>query len=324
MPVSKAFETFICGGVAGTVAKTCIAPFDRVKIHFQVQNPALLPYSGRIGGVFEALSMIYRSTGITGLYRGHSAMVVRIFPYAAINYLSYETFRQWLYTGKPAEQVEWWRRILAGSLAGCVSVSCTYPLDILRARLAFDLTSRNTRHSASLSSALNGYLRSVSSVADQLCAEGRKLHGFAFSGFYQGFLPTLAGILPYAGVSYFSFETQKMLYRKYLRQANDSSIPVYFKLPMGMCAGAIAQTAAYPMDVIRRRAQVLRIAPHLRKLHTERPSALQIFTTIVRERGIRGLFVGLSINYLKVAPATGISFVTYEFMREKVFHLTPT
>lgn len=36
---------------------------------------------------------------------------------------------------------------------------------------------------------------------------------------------------------------------------------------------------------------------------------------ILAKEGWRGFFVGLSINYVKVAPATGLSFVTYEFMK---------
>ncbi|PJF17095.1 Mitochondrial carrier protein domain-containing protein [Paramicrosporidium saccamoebae] len=311
----QTLETLICGGVAGSVAKTVIAPFDRVKIHFQVQNPALSPYSGRLRGVFHALQMIYKSTGITGVYRGHSAMLLRIFPYAAINYLSYETFRRGLYEGEPVGQVAWWKRILAGSLAGSVAVSCTYPLDIIRVRLAFDLSTKKGE------AGLRRYVQSFQTVASALASEGRKLFGFPLAGFYQGFLPTLGGILPYAGVSYFSFESQKSAYRTHIARNEDADIPLALKLIMGMLSGALAQTAAYPLDVVRRRAQVLRVAPHLRKIHSGRPSALQILAAVLREHGVRGLFAGLSINYLKVAPATGVSFVIYEFMRENIFHM---
>jgi hypothetical protein len=43
-----ALVMLISGGIAGCVAKTIIAPFDRVKIHFQVQNPLLQSYSGNL------------------------------------------------------------------------------------------------------------------------------------------------------------------------------------------------------------------------------------------------------------------------------------
>ena len=33
------YERFIFGGIAGCIAKSAVAPFDRVKIHFQIANP---------------------------------------------------------------------------------------------------------------------------------------------------------------------------------------------------------------------------------------------------------------------------------------------
>jgi solute carrier family 25 protein 16 len=207
---------------------------------------------------------------------------------------------------------------MAGSLAGTVAVASTYPLDIIRVRLAFDLSTKKG------TAGITRYLQSLHSVYSSLAAEGRTMYGFSLAGFYQGFLPTLGGILPYAGVSYFSFETQKAMYRDHFLKAHNTEIPIPQKLLMGMISGALAQTVAYPLDVVRRQAQVLKVAPHLRKLHAGRTSAIQIMLTVLRERGIKGLFAGLSINYLKVAPATGVSFVVYEFMRDSIFHLKYT
>lgn len=315
------WETLLCGGIAGCVAKTAIAPFDRVKIHFQVQNPALRAYSGRLLGVFEALSTIYKATGISGLFRGHSAMLMRIFPYAAINYLSYEKCKVWVYNGQQTQNVVWWKRIAAGSMAGCTAVTLTYPLDILRVRLAFDLTTRNRGDDNKIRGIFDRYVGRIRSSSAALSSEGKSLHGVWLAGHYQGYLATVAGIIPYAGVSYSAFETQKSMYRRYFQKDPCAAIPIIWKLPMGMVSGALAQTAAYPLDVVRRRIQILSVAPYLRKSYGNRPSAIKILISIVNEHGIRGLFTGLSINYLKVAPATGISFVVYEFLRENLFHL---
>jgi solute carrier family 25 phosphate transporter 23/24/25/41 len=42
--------------------------------------------------------------------------------------------------------------------------------------------------------------------------------------------------------------------------------------------------------------------------------------TMVQKEGIRGLYKGMIPNYLKVAPAISISFVTYEWCKE-VLHV---
>lgn len=304
------------------IAKSVVAPLDRVKINFQTMNPQLSSFSGSMSGTFRALQAIYRKFGIRGLYKGHSAMLMRIFPYAAINYTSYEHFRRLLYKGRPTSSVEWWRRILAGSSAGSVAVLCTYPLDIIRARLAFQLKGDrvSTFH-------LNSYFKSMRDVISSLIGEGRAQHRWGISGLYQGFGPTVMGIIPYAGVSYFSFEFLKNWYL--LRHghkegpATPATVPTGIKLLMGMLAGSLAQTASYPLDVIRRRIQVLNVADYMKQSFVAanrqaKPSVWTIFRMILKERGLRGLYVGLSINYIKVAPATGVSFVVYEFMREKL------
>jgi len=60
--------------------------------------------------------------------------MVRIFPYAAAQFTSYEWFRKVLgentHIGKFA----------AGSAAGVTAVVLTYPLDTIRARLAFQVS----------------------------------------------------------------------------------------------------------------------------------------------------------------------------------------
>lgn len=323
----RALKTLVCGGVAGAVAKTIIAPFDRVKIHFQVQNPAMVAYSGRISGIFGALRSIYKTTGFLGLYRGHSAMLLRIFPYAAINFYSYEYFKSILYDAKTAESVIWWKRLLAGSLAGAVAVTFTYPLDIIRVRMAYDLAAKPVSDSVTFSTVWGSYRRALSGVVSSLLTEGKARNGSPIAGIYQGYLVTVAGILPYAGVSYLSFESLKMAYRRNKMMASNEpasaalKVPIVLKLGMGMVAGALGQTAAYPLDIVRRRTQIIYIAPHLRETHRSEVAVWKMLRDIIRQKGIRGLFVGLSINYLKVAPATGVSFVVYESMRDKAFHL---
>ena len=87
---------------------------------------------------------IYSSEGVRGLYRGHSATLLRIFPYAGIKFLAYEQIRAVLIPNKNHETPL--RRLLSGSLAGVTSVFFTYPLEVVRVRLAFE-TKREGRSS---------------------------------------------------------------------------------------------------------------------------------------------------------------------------------
>jgi len=77
---------------------------------------------------------------------------------------------------------------VAGSLAGVTAQSLTYPLDLARARMA--VTDRHV-------------YKSLSQVFMRMW---REEHPRAF---YKGFVPTMLGVIPYAGVSFCTYETLK-------------------------------------------------------------------------------------------------------------------
>src|SRR6195952_4087760 len=107
-------------------AKTVVAPLDRVKILFQASNPQFAKYTGSWAGLAAAIRDIKRYEGTRGLYKGHSATLLRIFPYAAIKFLAYEQIRSVFIPSHKYETPI--RRFLSGSVAGVTSVFFTYPL----------------------------------------------------------------------------------------------------------------------------------------------------------------------------------------------------
>ncbi|KAI4178205.1 MAG: hypothetical protein L6R41_008488 [Letrouitia leprolyta] len=127
-------RTGLAGGMAGcalpTQAKTIVGPLDRVKILFQASNPQFAKYTGSWFGVVTAMRDINRESGVRGLFRGHSATLLRIFPYAAIKFLTYEQIRAVLIPTKQHETPL--RRLFSGAFAGMTSVFFTYPLEVIR------------------------------------------------------------------------------------------------------------------------------------------------------------------------------------------------
>lgn len=233
--------------------------------------------------------------------------LVRIFPYAAINFAAFEQFKRLLSTGLRTEPHAW-NKLLAGSLAGSVAVTVTYPFDIIRARVAYQIASTPKGPTASRTG-------TISTVIAQLLREGQHYpNRIGLGGFYQGFVPTLLGIVPYAGVSFFTFESSKQFLSRRYNTRHLSSGQIFVA---GLLAGALGQTAAYPFDVVRRRMQLFRITDHLPAQHymTGVTNALR---SILQTHGMaRGIFAGLSINYIKVAPASGISFLVYERLKQR-------
>lgn len=69
--------------------------------------------------------------------RGNGASVARIVPYAALHYMAYEEYRRWIILGFPDAGRGPVLDLIAGSFAGGTAVLFTYPLDLVRTKLAY-------------------------------------------------------------------------------------------------------------------------------------------------------------------------------------------
>ncbi|KAI9851850.1 MAG: hypothetical protein M1838_002566 [Thelocarpon superellum] len=338
------FRSGLAGGLAGCAAKTVVGPLDRVKILFQASNPQFAKYSGSWFGVVTAMTDIYHQEGTWGLFRGHSATLLRIFPYAAIKFLAYEQVRAIVIQNKSQETP--WRRLASGSLAGVTSVFFTYPLEVIRVRLAFE-TKANTRTSlsaicrqiyrerpplpppaASTATSTSASRSHPSAAAATLASTTattitKVAPRSGIANFYRGFSPTLLGMLPYAGMSFLTHDTASdWLRHPYLAAHTTLPSPsnttattrdkppqlkYWAELLAGGFAGLVSQTASYPLEVIRRRMQVGGAVGDGHRLRVAETAA-----KVWREKGWRGFFVGLGIGYFKVVPMVATSFFVYE------------
>jgi solute carrier family 25 (mitochondrial carrier protein), member 16 len=301
-------------------AKTIVGPLDRVKILFQASNPQFAKYTGSWFGVATAMRDINRTEGIRGLFRGHSATLLRIFPYAGIKFLAYEQIRAFIIPSKASETHV--RRFLSGSLAGVTSVIFTYPLEVIRVRLAFE-TKKNSRSSFSrickqiynehppIPTALTSSTTGGATAATLQQAMPRS----GLANFYRGFTPTMVGMLPYAGMSFLTHDTigdwlRHPAIAQYTvlpstalspRKSGTAQTPrrtqlnAPAELTAGAIAGLISQSASYPLEVIRRRMQVGGAVGDGHRMGMAE-TARKIFI----ERGWKGFFVGLTIGYIKV------------------------
>lgn len=129
---------------------------------------------------------------------------------------------------------------------------------------------------------------------------------------YRGVTPTIIGIVPYAGLSFFTYESLKKLYND--RYGKDP--PHLPRLCFGALAGLVGQNASYPLDIVRRRMQT-------EGLVTKISYKDIVFTLmyVLRSEGWRGLFKGVSMNWIKGPIAVSVSFNTYEIVLRLLQHV---
>lgn len=297
-------KSLLAGGVAGGVSRTAVAPLERLKIVLQVQGNERM-YTG----VWQGLVHMARTEGVKGLFKGNGTNCIRIIPNSAMKFLAFEKFKQYI----SAYNKEMYgdgslsanSRLLAGAGAGIVGMTATYPLDMVRGRLTVQ-EGKATQYRGIIHASIDIYKK-----------EG-------FFAFYRGWLPSVIGVIPYAGLNFGVYETAKVALVNYHGFENEMDLGVVEMLGCGALAGACGQTMAYPFDVARRRLQVSGwqgAAP----LHGDAvgqavayKGMIDCFRRTVKEEGVQALFKGLWPNYLKVVPSIAIMFVCYENIKDLV------
>ncbi|WFD23611.1 hypothetical protein MEQU1_002305 [Malassezia equina] len=280
----KLWTSLIAGGCAGAMSRTIVSPLERLK-----------------------------KEGFQGFMRGNGLNCLRIAPYSAVQFATYESVKKWLshpvqheyktaqgdtqtYTQKELGTLG---RLCAGAIAGFTSVVSTYPLDLVRSRISIASASMymESGQSATVMDRVPGIMETACKVYTE---EG------GLRGLYRGCLPTSLGVAPYVAFNFVFYESARTMLTK-----DDGTPPgPIAKLCLGAWAGAVSQTLTYPLDVIRRRMQVSGMRDS--KLGVQDKNAIDAIRNIVARSGFRGLYYGLLPNLLKVAPSTGAYFLTYE------------
>jgi len=310
---------FIAGGVAGATSRTVVSPLERLKIIQQVQSRTS---DSQYKGVWRSLVRIWREEGFKGYMRGNGINCLRIMPYSAVQFTTYEQLKTW-FTRQGSKELDTPKRLASGALAGITSVCSTYPLDLVRSRLSIatasiplsakptapptNSTLTRTFHSTYHTFASSSELTMWSMTLKVVREEG------GIRGLYRGLLTTAFGVAPYVGINFAAYE----FLRSVITPPGKSSIPR--KLSCGALAGSISQTLTYPFDVLRRKMQVTGMTSG--PLEQKYSGAFDALRSILRNEGIAGLYRGIWPNLLKVAPSIATSFFTYELVKD---FLVPT
>ncbi|KAG0473638.1 hypothetical protein HPP92_015495 [Vanilla planifolia] len=139
--VPDGLALFSAGAIAGAAAKTLTAPLDRIKLLMQTHALRVGDGGHEKGiGFLEAFALAGKEEGIKGYWKGNLPQVIRIIPYSAVQLFAYEVYKK-LLSSKNGE-LSVIGRLCAGALAGMTSTFVTYPLDVLRLRLAVEHGSR--------------------------------------------------------------------------------------------------------------------------------------------------------------------------------------
>lgn len=284
-----------------------------MKILVQAQNAAYKDL-----GVVSGLRNMIKNESFLGLYRGNGAQAIRIFPYSGIQFYSFEFYKKnifgpWL--GSKPNQANHLQKLLAGGAAGGTAVVLTYPLDLVRARLTFQV-----KTSATFEPRVGTGLTSRSAIISTM------VHAFRNEGgtkaLYRGMSATLIAMIPYNACNFYTVDSSKRfalqnyphIFGRRDSKTGELTLKTQSRLLFAAISAAIANTVGYPLDVTRRRMQLALLSSDTAKFSE---NAIKTLKLIYQENGIaRGLYRGLSINYLRVVPLFAVQYAINDSMKE--------
>ncbi|XP_011651862.1 probable envelope ADP,ATP carrier protein, chloroplastic isoform X2 [Cucumis sativus] len=256
--VHREATLFAAGAVSGAVAKTATAPLERIKLLMQTHGARIAEEGAK------------KSIGFIE--------VIRIIPYSAIQLFAYENYKN-LFRGEDGE-LSLIGRLAAGACAGMTSTFVTYPLDVLRLRMAVD----------------PGF-RTASEIALSMLREE------GITSYYSGLGPSLFGIAPYIAVNFCIFDLVKKSLPEEARRRTETSVFT------ALLSASLATVMCYPLDTVRRQMQMK---------GTPYKTVFDAFAGIWASDGFIGFYRGLLPNFLKNLPSSSIKLTTYDFVKRLI------
>lgn len=312
--IDHPMKRLIAGGIAGAVSRTTTAPFDRLKMLLQAQNSSAMlagvatkqlaggkPAAARPGvirpapdaaaraaaapeyrGIWNSLKKIYFESGWKGFYRGNGTNIIKIAPESAVKFWAYESIKRMLCRDSSAPAIK--EKLIAGSAAGAISQTAIYPLEITKTRLA-----------VSAPGEYRGIMHCISSI----------VRTDGVSALFRGLLPSVVGVIPYAGVDFAVYSTLRDVYTRRYPNTHPGVLTVFV---CGAISSTCGQVVAYPLQLVRTRLQTQGMAGRP-MLYNGMSDA---FFKIWKCDGLLGFYSGILPNFMKAIPAVSISYIVYE------------
>ena len=272
------------GSIAGATSKTATAPVERVRLLLQMSSSSTASSS-------SAGAAVLKQEGATGLWRGNGLAVARAMLQKGLLFATQDQLRVALGSDTAA-----------GAVAGATAAGLTYPLDLLRTRLAGQVGRS-----------------SFSAVAQQALAISRQ--GGGILSLWGGASATLFGGVVFEGARFGVFgwlrrrEAEEGLQRRNSGSGERNALWTMLLGPtaLGTLASLTAGNFIYPNDTIRRRLQTL---------EGRGETYAEAAGHLLREGGVARLYRGIGLYNLKAAPSAAVQFFTYFELKRAYLHFS--
>lgn len=280
---------FLFGGSAGMAATVFVQPLDLVKNRMQL--------SGEGGGKkmykssFHAVTTILKNEGVTGIYSGLSAGLLR--------QATYTTTRLGIYTtlfekfSKDGVAPNFLTKALMGVTAGAIGAFVGTPAEVALIRMTADgrLPLDQQR----------GYTSVFNALSRIVSEEG-------LFTLWRGCIPTMgrAMVVNAAQLASYSQAKQSLVSTGHFQEG------LFLHFVASMISGLITTAASMPVDIAKTRIQNMTMIDG----KPEYKGAIDVLTKVVSREGFFALWKGFTPYYARLGPHTVLTFIFLEQMNK--------
>lgn len=295
-PIIGGIKLVYAGAIAGIISRSCCAPLEMVSTVMMCRGNECMSMTDELRSAWE-------KEGWGGLFKGNGANCLKVAPSRGTQFLVYEFAKRQMAAASwglaSTGGLHAGARLCAGGCAGMVAAIIVYPLEVIKT------------------------LRTVyPNEATGIISAGKAAmkYGGGIAGLYAGVLPTLVAMFPYVGVEFMVYETLKTRWATAFGGVSTLAL-----LLIGALAGAAAQAAAHPLDVVRRRMQMEGFRQRFGSGGGKKGDGAPVkppitnlvggIYSIVKDEGFGCLFKGLGPACFEKVPSTAIGYYIYEAMK---------
>lgn len=282
------YEYLVAGITGGVISTLVLHPLDLIKIRLAV-NDGHSQCSPRYRGSIHAFREIVRTQGYLALYQGVIPNIVGAGASWGSYFFIYNCVKTWMQDGDVNASLGPWMNMLAAANAGILTLSLTNPIWVVKTRLCLQYTQDVNLSDTKRYSGMIDALRKICKT------EGIR-------GLYKGYVPGIFGV-SHGAIQFMTYEELKVKYNSYNDRPNSTRMDTTEYIVFAAVSKLIAAAVTYPYQVLRARLQ-----DHHHNYH----GVLDCIKSIWRFERWRGYYKGISMNLIRVTPATVITFVVYE------------
>jgi len=266
--------------IAGSAAKTAVAPLSRLKVLFQVSTEKP-PF-------FGTLQKIYAESGLRGFYRGNLGNCIKSGPELGVKLLAFDSLKE-RFTDAEGN-LSALNRFLAGGFAAIISHAIMFPMAVVHTRL--EATHAGSGYHGIVGTALTIY----------------RNEGF-IPTFYRGFVPMVISTFPANGISLGMYSWLKSR----LETQRGQELGAGMLAACSTTAGIVSEAATYPMHLVKTRLMT-QGSPGIPKRYS---GVIDCCRQIYATEGITGLYKGFTPALIKHVPSVAVTMVSYEILKKQ-------